>query len=414
MDQFLEICSLSKAKTFIKDECRKIAIEEITLDNSLNRICAKSILSSVDLPDFDRSTVDGYAVFAENVFGASSSIPSILTLIGSVDMGENTSKAINSLECMYVPTGGMIPRGATAMVMIEDTELLDNDTILIYKPAKPGDNIIYCGDDVKKEDAVIDVGKRITPYDIGLLAGLGISHIFVFKPLKFTVLSTGDEIVAIKDEPKIGEIRDVNGHALCAWLRSRGAIVVEHKRIKDNFKQLKQAINKALEHSDGILLSGGSSKGERDYTKGVIESFEQGRVFLHGLAIKPGKPTILGKIDNTLIFGLPGHPVSALMVCGQLVEAFIRMSEQRRITEATLPAILTKHIRGASGRDSYQLVNLHKSEDEWLASPLFGTSGMIALLAKASGYVVVPRDSEGFLEGSRVKVHWLREVCVEK
>ncbi|TCO77404.1 molybdopterin molybdotransferase MoeA [Marinisporobacter balticus] len=412
---FLKTIDLDEAIAMVQYETdnqkdQKTIFHEVALEDALGMTVYEEVIAPSNLPAFNRSTVDGYALRSKDTNGASESIPAILSIMGEVTMGNPVTMKINECTAIYVPTGGMLPDGADGMVMIEDTEKIDEATVLIYRPARIGDYISYIGDDVKEGDCLIEAGKKITAYDIALLAGMGFANIKVVKKPVFTVLSTGDEIVDLHESCDVGQVRDINGYGVSAWIREKGGSIYRQEIIKDEVQALKEALKEALELSDAVILSGGSSMGYRDYTKEIIESFDDGKVLIHGLAIKPGKPSIVGKIKGKMVFGLPGHPVSALMVCQHIVGAFMDHWFGRKRKKLMVQAISHENIHGAAGRDMYQMVKLKEQDGEMLAIPIYGKSGLITTLAHASGWFKIGKTVEGVVAGDRVDVELLQEV----
>jgi molybdopterin molybdotransferase len=354
--------------------------------------------------------VDGYAVICQDVMGASDSMPSFLECVSEVGMGENTELIVEKGQAVYVPTGGMIPSGADGMVMIEYVQKLDDHTLLIHKTIAPGENITLVGDDLRVGDLIVSKGKKVTAYDIGLLAAMGIGEVKVCKKPKFTILSTGDEIIDLEETQRLGQIREINGYALCALIKQLGGEVIKKVIVKDDFKKLQKEVGQALELADIVLISGGSSVGTRDYTKQVIESFEGGQVLIHGIAIKPGKPTIIGQINTKLIFGLPGHPASALIIFNIFVKNYLYKILNRVIKPLQVIATLESNVHSSPGKETYQMVELVRNNLEWKAIPLYGKSGMMTLLARASGYIRITDEKEGLMRGEQVDVYLLQEV----
>jgi len=404
---FYHVATLEKTQEVIKllTDNQRCNYERVATHDTLSRYVAKDIIATFNLPEFNRSTVDGYAVKAKDVAGASETIPSILTLIGEVSMGEQTPLSISSWQGVYVPTGGMLPAGADAVVMIEYVEKLDDTTLMVYSPVSMGENISYIGDDLAQGEVIIRQGTRISAYDIGLLVGVGIAHVEVYKRRKISVISTGDELVDMGQTAVLGQVYDINGYAIEALIQELGGEVIYKKIIRDDFELLREGIAQCLEASDSVILSGGSSAGMRDYTKELIESFPESKIYVHGLAIKPGKPSILGSIGNKIIFGLPGHPVSALIVFEQLVGFYFDCSYSIVSPRITIPARLTNNVHGAPGRETFQMVKLEKKDNQWLAIPLHAKSGMMSLLAHSSGYFRIPMDKEGYKQGEIVDVY---------
>lgn len=390
----------------------KVKTEWIGLADSLGRYVAKEIYSKENLPPFSRSTVDGYAVIVSDIQGASEGIPSFLNLKATVKMGEDAKLTLQKGECIYVPTGGMIPEGTQAMVKIEYTEKVDEEMILFYKAARTDENITYLGDDVRVNDLILEVGTRITPYHIGLLAGMGIPQVQVYGKPTFAILSTGDEIIDIHEEKVLGQIRDINGYSIAAWIVEQGGEVVWQTRIKDQMQALQDGMEHALSIADCILLSGGSSMGNSDFTSRLISDHPSGELWVHGMAVNPGKPTIVGKIYEVLVVGLPGHPVSALMNCRHLISTYFEGIFKIQRDSFWTYAKLTDHVRGSAGKETYQLVQLEMKEEQWSAKPIFSKSGIMSTLSIANGYFIIGRDCEGVEKGKMIKVFLLHEVRI--
>lgn len=409
---FFNVLSVEETNLIIEDlaSIYVIETESIHLNESVHRIVSQNIYTNCNLPEFNRSTVDGYAVRSDDIIGASESIPSFLECVYNVEIGKTVDIILKSGQAIYVPTGGMVPEGADGVVMIEYSEKLDDKMILIHKPVAPGENISFIGDDIKEGELAIEKGKKLSPYDIGLLAGIGVSTVQVYKKPKIAILSTGDEIIDIDEEKKMGKIRDINGYAIKALISSIGGEVVKHEIVKDDFDKLKSTIDTMVKKSDIVLISGGSSVGTRDYTKRIIESFEGGKIFVHGVSVKPGKPTIIGQIDGKAIFGLPGHPASALMIFNIFVKSYFEKILNKKQEALSINATITKNVHSAPGKETYQMVELVKKENEWLAIPIYAKSGMVTLLSKSSGYVRITDEKEGIVKGDVVKVNLLQEV----
>ncbi|MDK2799150.1 MAG: molybdopterin molybdotransferase [Clostridiales bacterium] len=407
--KFLKVLSVDETKeeltvTFANFN---LAIEELDIVDALDRILAQDIVSPMDVPQFNRSTVDGYAIKSFDSHGTSDFMPGFLKVIGAVSIGESTNLSVSAGEAVYVPTGGIIPEGADSVIMIEHIEKLDENTIAVYKPICTGENIIYAGDDIKKQQLVLEKGKKITPQDIGVLAAIGISKIKTYKKPRFYIISTGDEIIDLDETLTLGKIRDINGYVLSALVQKVGGEVVDKVIVKDNFDLLRKEVQKGIDIADIILISGGSSVGIRDFTYDVINSFKGKGVFVHGVAIKPGKPTIIGEAEGKAVFGLPGHPVSAMMVFKIFVEYFIKarmgIKEHFNMTKA----IMDFNVHSSPGKETYQMVHLQEREGKFYAVPSFGKSGFITLLSKSSGYIIIKDHIEGLNKGEEVNVYFL-------
>lgn len=404
--------SLHDAKSIIlsKDHTMKLETESVHLLESHGRIAAETLYSPVDVPAFNRSTVDGYAVKVGEVMGASESIPSILDLNKEVMMGEEAKLPLRSGEAIYVPTGGMLPEGADGMVMIEHAEVLDEQTLLIKRPIAFGENITYRGDDLKENDAILQTGDKISAYDMGVLAGVGIGWIKVFEKIKVAILSTGDEIIDYDIEPGAGQIRDINGYTLSGAAIACGGQIVYKALIKDDFEALRGALDHAVHAADLVILSGGSSVGTRDFTNAAINSFEAGEILLHGISVKPGKPTIVGRIDDKMVFGLPGHPAASAIIFEILVKPYIEMCQKKQSRTITISAKLTANLHAAPGKDTFVMVTLHSENGTNYATPIHGKSGLMTLLTKANGYIQITSEQEGLYKDQDVEITLLREV----
>lgn len=398
---FFKVVTVERAREIIMENFKeyKFELEEVDILHSLERVLGEDIYSEIDVPEFNRSTVDGYAIVASDSHGASDSIPSVLNVVGEVYMGEITDKRIVSGNAIYVPTGGMVPDGADGVIMIENVEKLDEDTLLLNKPISNGQSIIYKGDDIKKNSLILEKGRKIGPEIMGLLGALGKKDITVYSKPKFYIISTGDEIIGIDEELKLGKIRDINSFALFGAIIELGGQVTGKTIVKDDFELLKREVEKAVEISDIVLISGGSSVGTRDFTKDVIDSFEGRGVFVHGLSVKPGKPTIVGEGNGKLIFGLPGHPVSSIIVFKALVEEFVKEKMNIREIKPQIKATMDFNFPSASGKQTYQMVNLRREDGKYFASPNFGKSSMISLLKNSDGYIILEKHEEGIYKG---------------
>jgi len=374
--------------------------ESIALRQTLGRVLSCDIVADEYVPCFDRSTVDGYAVIAADTFGSSESIPSMLTLTGEVLMGEAAVGKLNPGTCAAVSTGGDLPECSDAVVMLEHVGIYGDGVIDVYMPAAPGNNIIFKGDDVKPGDKVLAIGTVISPHDIGILSALGHTAVSVKARPIVGVISTGDELVEPEARPGRGQIRDVNTPMLSTAMERFGAVAKSYGIIRDDEKALSSVISKAVSECDIVLISGGSSAGMRDLTARIIESV--GEIIFHGIAMKPGKPTILGVIDSKPIFGLPGNPVAAYFVTELFVRPLIARMMQAEVRQHMVNARISEAVSANHGRAEYIAVkyDIHKGT----AHPIKGKSGLIASLAGTDGYICIPRDSEGIPAGAEVTV----------
>jgi len=392
--------------------------EEVELRRAYGRYLAEDVFADLDSPNFRRSVVDGYAVRAADTFGVSDSVPVFLESVGSVRMGEASTLNIGPGQTAYVPTGGMVPEGADAMVMVEHIDRLGEDMISINRPAAPNAHIMNVGDDFRKGEKFFSKGHRISAKDIGLLAACGKGRISVFRKPKLSILSTGDELVEPMEIPGPCQVRDINAHAISAYAEALGAEVLDLAIVPDDKEAYRSAVMERINECDMVVLSGGSSAGNKDFTVQVIDSLGKPGVVTHGLSIKPGKPTIVGIFTDfgepKTVIGLPGHPLSSIIVFHVVVGRFLKKyyfgNEE---TSMTITATITENIHAGEGRATYQLVNLSRVREEaevpgkeggWIAEPIRAKSGAIAQLARAHGYVVIPAGSEGVRAGETVEV----------
>ena len=376
--------------------------EMVSLSAAMGRILAEDIAATEYVPDFDRSTVDGYAVRARDTFGCTDAIPAILPLQGEVLMGEGAQFPLNPEECVAVPTGGAVPKGADSVVMVEYTEDYGDGTIGISKSAAPGQNMIFRGDDVFPGKVVLEQGRVLSSQDIGALAAIGRVQVPVAKNLKIGVISTGDELVPPEQTPGPGQVRDVNSPMLEAMLTAFGAEVINYGIVIDDEALLSEKVHKAVAECDAVLLSGGSSVGVKDAACRIIESM--GKLLMHGIAIKPGKPTILGKAGSKPLVGLPGHPVAAYFITKIFILPLLCRLTGRKQESYTTTARVTESISANHGRAQVHCCRLESRDGALWASPIRGKSGLITTLAGADGYFIIDRDCEGLPQGAQVQV----------
>lgn len=374
---------------------------------ALDRVLAEEIVSDIDLPDFRRTTMDGYAVRAVATFGASEGSPACLTVKGSIRMGEVPDFAVGAGEAARISTGGMLPEGADAVVMIEHTESLDETVIEVYKSVAPGQNVVEVGEDFRRGETVLSPGRRIRPQEMGVLSALGREAVRAFRRPVVGIISTGDEVIPIDRVPRRGQIRDINTYSLAGCVRRAGAIPLTFGILPDRPGELLAACGEALAAADMVMISGGSSVGTRDYTIEVLEALPRSEVLVHGISISPGKPTILAEAGGKPFWGLPGHVVSAMVVFAVVVRPFIeRLSGVSEATgaERAIPARLTRNLPSAQGRVDYVRVRLSAVDGRLEAEPILGKSGLIHTMVRADGLVRIDRDVEGLEKGETVDV----------
>lgn len=379
--------------------------EEVKITEALGRVLSADVYSLHPVPDFRRSTVDGYAVRAKDTEGASESLPAFLEVVEEVVMGQEAKAKIISGQCAYVPTGGMVPEGADAMVMVEYSEPFDEEHIAVYDAVSPGRNVVGIGEDILGDKVLLSRGAVIRAQEIGTLASAGILNISVYMEMRLTVISTGDELVEASASLSKGQIHDINTYALEALARKHGFRVVRSLVLKDEEKLLKETVREAMKDSDMVIVSGGSSQGKKDVTAKVMDELGNPGVFTHGIALKPGKPTIGGydKETKTILIGLPGHPVAAMMVF-ELFGAWILEELMGKKKQKEIIAAMETNVSSAPGRATCQLIELIDSKDGYLARPIFGKSGLITTLTKADGYTLIAVNKEGLKPGELVKV----------
>ena len=399
----LHVKTPEEVLALIESEFAPVAeTEPVSLGAAMGRILAEDIAATEYVPDFDRSTVDGYAVRARDTFGCSDAIPAILPIQGEVFMGEGAEFTLNPEECVAVPTGGAIPQGADSVVMIEFTEDYGDGTIGVGKSVAPGQNMIFRGDDVFPGKVILQKGRVLSSQDIGALAAIGRVQVPVVKKLTVGVISTGDELVPPEVTPAPGQVRDVNSPMLEAMLGAFGVHVINYGIVIDNEALLREKVEQAVAECDTVLLSGGSSVGVKDAACRIIESM--GSLLLHGIAIKPGKPTILGKTGQKALVGLPGHPVAAYFITKLFVLPLLSRLQGRKQEAYTTTAKVTESISANHGRAQYHCCRLERKDGQLYAYPIRGKSGLITTLAGADGYFCIDRDCEGLPKFAEIQV----------
>ena len=374
--------------------------ESVPVLTADGRVLCKALTAPVNLPHFNRTNMDGYALRAQDTFGASASLPTYLKLAGVIEMGQEAKKKLKKGETMRISTGGMLPPGADSMIMVEYTEEMGDGTIEIHRSASPWENILRVGEDIKKGAPIFPAGRRLHAQDVGALTGVGIAKVPVYKRPLVALISTGDEIVAPDKTPKPGQIRNVNQYSLRAMITEAGGEIFDLGVVKDDRKAFEKALAKALKKADLVMISGGSSVGTKDMAVDVICSFSRSELFFHGISIAPGKPTIFATAAGKPVMGLPGHPVSALVVFSLFGMPLIRMMGGESADVAFTPARTTRarlsqNIASAPGREDYVRVTLSRHNGDLLAQPLPGKSGAIFSLVQADGMVCIPHNEEG-------------------
>jgi molybdopterin molybdotransferase len=384
--------------------------ETISIAEALDRVTFEALRAPASLPAFPRSTMDGYAVRAQDTFGASQSLPAYLTVIGEVPMGRAPEFAIEPAQAALVHTGGMLPPGADAVVMIEVTQASREDEIEILKPVAPGENVLRVGDDIAEGAEMLPAGHWLRAQDLGGLAALGLTRLRVARRPRVALVATGDEVVPPEAEARPGQVRDVNSYSVAGQIARAGGLPLRRGIAPDHRAALTSAAASALAEADALVLSAGSSVSVRDMTADVVNELGKPGVLVHGVALKPGKPTILAVADGKPVFGLPGNPVSA-MVCADLfvVPTVYRLQGcQTPPPRQTVRAKLTHNIASQAGRVDYVPARLVTREGEVRAEPVFGKSNQIFTLVFADGMVIIPSDANGVSAGEMVEVRLFR------
>lgn len=402
---FFKVISEKECVNVIKNNLTRgvVSFHKEKLIDSLGKTIATDVVSKSILPLYDRSTVDGYAINAQDAYCASSSIPTFLNVVDKIPIGQMPKCKINKGECAYVATGALIPEGATGVVMIENVEEL-NGKVAVYSPIKPFENIVKKGEEIQEGDIVAHKGDKVTPILIGVLSSIGISEINVYDKITVSIISTGDELTDNESDVKDGKIRDINTNLLYSYCLSYGYDVVNTIKVKDNKDEIKAAINKCIESSSIVLLSGGSSVGAKDFTLDIFN--ELGKVLVHGLALKPGKPTVIGSIDEKLVIGLPGNPYAAMFVLKTILFDVIS-SLMGEIIKPMCIAKCKMNFHSTPGRLTLQPVKFVYENDELYCEPIFLKSAHFASMLKADGYVKIDQDSEGVNVNDKIEVYSL-------
>jgi len=409
--EFLKIKEVEEAKEIIENLFKELyppKSDMVSIEDSYNHVIFKDITSSMDLPPFNRSLMDGFAVKAEDTFGASDEFPKILKCIDSIEAGTYSEKTVENGQCIEISTGAPIPDGTDAVVMVEFTEKNDNsnngeDEICIFKSVAPNQDLALKGSDIRKDKILLKEKTTLSPDKIGVLAAQGKQEVEVFKKPRVAVISTGNELLMENEEFSYGKIYDVNSYAITNAAMSNGAIGKNKGIVRDNYQELKEKIENSLEESDIVICSGGTSAGVGDVLRHVLD--EIGEVIIHGVSVKPGKPTIVGKIGEKLVIGLPGNPVSALIIFYVFFIPNIRKiaGKGHEVIEKST-ATLTKRIHSPKGRMHYSLVQIKDA----FAYPIIKDSGAITSLVDADGYIKIPKTTELVDEGEKVEVTLFR------
>ncbi len=382
--------------------------ETLRIEECYGRIAASDVVSAENLPGFARSSMDGYAVKSADTYGARETLPAYIIVYHEVFMGEKPVFEIKAGEAAKIPTGGMLPAGADAVVMLEHAQVVSETMIEIMKSVAHGENVIQRDEDIKKGSAVILKGRKLRAQDIGALAGIGITSIEVFRKPVVALISTGDEIVSSRDPVAPGQVRDINSFTLAGLIMEEGGIPHKKGIFRDDYDTIRNAVEEALVESDMVLVIGGTSAGIRDMTAKIIDEIGKPGVLFHGVAVKPGKPLIGGLIGDKPVLGLPGHPAAAVVSFDLFIGPLIRRLtgiDERMEFKKTIIAVMGKSIASAAGREDHIRVYIEPENGELKAYPILGKSGLITTLVKADGIVAIPASRLGLDQGEQVNVN---------
>jgi molybdopterin molybdotransferase len=383
-----------------------VRAETIATCDALDRVLAEDVAAPGELPTFRRSTMDGFAVRAADTFGATEGLPAYVEVIEDILMGHAPGASLATGQCARIATGGMLPDAADAVVMVEQTQQVGPTTIEVLRAVAPGENVVQPGEDVRRGDPILPHGHRLRAQDLGGLVALGITAVRVARRLRVAILSGGDELVSPEAEPGPAQIRDINSYTLAALIERDGHLACRAGVLPDEFEALRAAAERALAENDMVILSAGSSVSTRDMTSQVVESLGKPGVLVHGVSLKPGKPTILGVCAGKPVFGLPGNPVSCMVTYDLFVAPTLaHLTGATVAPRRTLTARLARNVASATGREDYIQVRLEPGADGGLdAIPVFGKSNLIFTLIRADGMLKVPLDAGGLVAGTPVEV----------
>ncbi|MBI4302846.1 MAG: molybdenum cofactor biosynthesis protein [Chloroflexi bacterium] len=398
MRPFGALLSYEEAKKVVDANIKPITRVETTgIDDASGRVLAVDVTAAMSIPPFDRAAMDGYAVKATDTFGSSQSNPRILHVVETVHAGETTEKKVGAGECFQIATGAMMPKGADAVVMVEDTEA-EGDGVKVFKAVLPNANVGRKGEDIKKDELVLKQGTFLDAGKIGVLASQGIRKVEVYGQPRVAILPTGEEVQELGKKLKKGQLYDINSHTVASVVKANGGIPNRFEVVGDDPEELRAVIGHALEN-DVVVLSGGSSVGERDLLVKVIEGW--GHILFHGLQVRPGKPTLFAMIDGKPLFGMPGYPTSCLTNAYLfLLPAIRKMAHLPPRRGETVEARLARRVSGNIGRRQFLTVKIEGDE----AVIVFKESGAITSIANADGYIEIPENIDLLEKGTPVTV----------
>ena len=388
---------------------RLISIETVPLEVALNRILAQDLISLVDVPPFDKAAMDGFAVEAEDTYGATSAAPVFLRNIGGAQGATAVGVSIVRGEAVSIVTGGQMPQGANAVVMVEYTKLHEDGTVEVSSEVHPAENVARAGEDVRKGITVLKKGTRILPQDLGMLTCLGSKKVPVVQKPRVAVLSTGNELSDLPIAVS-GRIPDVNRPTLIGGLRDLGCAPVDLGIVPDEFNQIRSRLEDGLRSADMVLVTAGTSVGPMDMVPAVIDSLGKPGMLVHGVAMRPSMPTGLAVVDGKAIVSLPGYPVSAYIAFIEFVRPLVsHLLETDQLPRPTVKATLTRRLAGVLGSRTYVRVRVIQTDEGCIAEPVRTSgAGILSSLVQANGFVIVPEHTEGYEEGHEVDVELFR------
>ncbi|MBL7164783.1 MAG: molybdopterin molybdenumtransferase MoeA [Anaerolineales bacterium] len=408
MPEFLTLLPPADALQKLLDHLRLAPVpDQVDTQRALGRVLVSPVIAPHPLPEFPRTTVDGYAVRAANTFGASESLPVYLELIGEVPMGAAPKMSLTSGKCVLIHTGGMLPEGSDAVVMLEYTQPARPQEIEILSAVAVGENVIEIGEDVKDGQEVIPPGTRLRPAEIGGLMALGFTSVAVARRPKVGIISSGDEVIHPGEKPAPGQVRDINAYTLSAAVEGVGGEPVFYGIILDTHQEMRAAAERAKAECDVVVVTAGSSASSRDLTSQILDELGEPGVLVHGVNTRPGKPTILAVCDGVPMIGLPGNPVSALVNTHLFVIPVVKalMGERTTRPQPSLPAKLTINLPSQAGREDWVPVTLESTPEGYIAEPIFGKSNLIFTLSRADGLLKIPADATGLSVGELIEVY---------
>ncbi len=407
MKPFFKVQSVARVREHA-EAMGPLEAEVVPLAEAPGRTLADPVEASADLPGFERATMDGFALRSADTFGASESSPGYLRLVGEVCMGEAPSLRVGPGECASIGTGGMLPEGTDAVIMVEHTRPAGDALVEVCRPVPPRGNVLGAADDAAQGDLLMPAGQRLRAQDVGLLAALGRDEVPVVRRPRVAIISTGDEVVPVERSPRPGQVRDVNTHTLCAQVYAAGGLPLALGLVRDDPDALEAAVTRGLERSDILVLSGGSSMGARDLTVEVFQSFPGAHLLVHGVSVAPGKPFIWVRAEAGELLGLPGQVTSCMisfhLFVEPLMERLLGRPARSFVRFGRREAVLSRDLPSAQGREEYVRVRLSETAAGAVAEPLFGKSGLIRTLTQSHGLVRVEASCEGLDKGSPVTV----------